>query len=92
MLALVHALGNLVRFVLMPAKRYDTLGGAPLIRGVQFGAMLADKAFDSNWIIEDVNECGAKIVISQRPQRLQLMAIDREMYKWGHLIEITSKS
>jgi hypothetical protein len=41
-----------VRFELQPGKRYDTIGVAPLIDGVEFGAMLADKAFDSNWIIE----------------------------------------
>ena len=86
-LALVDALGNLVRFILMPANRYDTVGVAPLIKGVEFGAMLADKAFDSNWIIEDMNARGAKIVISQRPQRVVPLEIDDEMYKWRHLIE-----
>ena len=40
-LALVDALGNLVRFVLMPANRYDTVGVAPLIKGVEFDAILA---------------------------------------------------
>jgi len=48
-LALVDALGNMVRFVLMPANRYDTVGVTSLIKGVEFGAMLADKAFDSSW-------------------------------------------
>ena len=71
----------------MPANRYDTVGVAPLINGLEFGAMLADKAFDSNWIIEDMNQRGAKIVISQRPQRLAPLEIDEEMYKWRHLIE-----
>ena len=71
----------------MPANRYDTVGVAPLIRGLEFGAMLADKAFDSNWIVEDMNARGAKIVISQRPQRLAPLEIDEEMYKWRHLIE-----
>ncbi len=71
----------------MPANRYDTVGVAPLIRSVEFGAMLADKAFDSNWIIEDLNARGAQIVISQRPQRLQPLLIDDEMYKWRHLVE-----
>ena len=83
----MDALGNLVRFILMPANRYDTVGVAPLIRGLEFGAMLADKAFDSNWIVEDMNARGAKIVISQRPQRLAPLEIDEEMYKWRHLIE-----
>src|SRR3954468_5358322 len=30
-LALTDALGNLVRFVLLPGQRYDTIGVAPLI-------------------------------------------------------------
>ncbi len=71
----------------MPANRYDTVGVAPLIDDISFGALLADKAFDSNWIIDDMNTRGAKIVISQRPQRLTPLDIDQEMYKWRHLIE-----
>ncbi len=71
----------------MPANRYNTVGVEPLLRGVEFGALLADKAFDGNWIIDDMNERGAKIVISQRPQRLKPLTIDEEMYKWRHLIE-----
>ena len=86
-MALTDALGNLVRFLLLPGNRYDTIGVAPLIEGIEFDALLADKAFDANWIIEDLNERGAKIVISQRPQRLQPLDIDEEMYKWRHLIE-----
>ena len=35
----------------------------------EFGALLADKAFDSNAIIADLNARGAKIVISQHPRR-----------------------
>lgn len=86
-MALTDALGNLVRFLLLPGNRYDTIGVAPLIEGIEFDALLADKAFDANWIIEDLNERGAKIVIAQRPQRLQPLDIDEEMYKWRHLIE-----
>ena len=71
----------------MPANRSDTVGVAPLIKGGEFDAMLADKAFDSTWIIEDMNARGAQVVISQRPQRLRPLAIDAEMYKWRHLIE-----
>jgi transposase len=76
-----------VRFELLPGNRYDTVGVAPLIDGVAFGALIADKAYDCNWIIEDMSERGAKIVISQRPQRRTPLAIDEEMYKWRHLVE-----
>jgi transposase len=86
-LALTDALGNLVRFVLLPGQRFDTVGVAPLIKGVEFGALLGDKAFDSNDIIADLNQRGAKVVISQHPRRAIPLMIDPEMYKWRHLIE-----
>jgi len=86
-LALTDALGNLVRFVLLPGQRFDTVGMPVLIDGVTFAALIADKAFDSNAILADLNARGATIVISQHPRRVQPLAIDVEMYKWRHLIE-----
>ena len=86
-LALTDALGNLVRFELLPGHRFDTVGVAPLIDGIEFGALLADKAFDSNNIVADLDERGAKIVISQHPRRSVPLQIDTEIYKWRHLIE-----
>ena len=86
-LALTDALGNLVRFVLLPGQRYDTVGLPPLLDGVTFAALIADKAFDSNAIIADLDARGAKVIISQHPHRLRPLAIDAEMYKWRHLIE-----
>ena len=76
-----------MRFVLLPGQRYDTIGVAPLIKGVEFGGLIADKAFDANWILAELNERGAKIVVSQRPKRKAPLVIDLEVYKWRHLIE-----
>ncbi|HDR28515.1 MAG TPA: transposase [Rhodovulum sp.] len=45
--ALVDALGKLVRFLLLPGQAHDMKGVAPLIDNVSFGALLADKAFDA---------------------------------------------
>ena len=86
-LALTDALGNLVRFILLPGHRFDTVGVAPLIDGLAFEGFIADKAFDSNSIIADLNERGAKIVISPHPRRALALPIDAEIYKWRHLIE-----
>lgn len=86
-LALTDALGTLVRFVLLPGHRFDTVGVPPLIDGVSFDALIADNAFDSNSIIDELNERGAKIVISQHPRRASPLPIDEEMYNWRHLIE-----
>lgn len=86
-LALTDALGNLVRFVLLPGQRFDTVGVPPLIDCVSFGALIADKAFDSNAIIAELDARGAKAVIAQHSRRAIPLAIDTEMYKWRHLIE-----
>ena len=86
-LALTDALGNLVRFNLLPGQRYDTIGVAPLIDGVAFDGLIADKAFDTDAIIADLNQRGAKIVISQHPRRSKPLDIDLDVYKWRHLIE-----
>ena len=86
-LALTDALGNLVRFVLLPGHRFDTVGVPPLIDGVQFGALIADTAFDSNTILADLNERDAKIVIAQHQRRAKPLPLDAEIYRWHHLIE-----
>ena len=86
-LALIDVLGNLVRFVLLPGQRHDTIGVARLIKDVAFGGLIADKAFDADWIIAELNQRRAKIVVSQMPRRKQPLEIDREVYQWRHLIE-----
>ena len=86
-LALTDALGNLVRFVLMPGQRFDAVDVPPLIKGISFNALIADKAFDSDAVLADLDDRGAKVVISQHPRRSQPRRIDKEMYKWRHLIE-----
>lgn len=58
-----------------------------MIEGLEFGGLIADKAFDANWIIADLNARGAKVVISQHSRRSQPLAVDLEAYKWRHLVE-----
>ena len=78
-LALTDALGNLVRFVLLPGHRHDTKGLATLIEGITFGGLIADKAFDADWIIDEMNRRGARIVIAQMPRRKAPLDIDKEV-------------
>ena len=76
-----------MRFVLLPGQRFDTVGVPPLLEGLAFDALIGDTAFDSNDIVADLNERGAKVVIAQHPRRISPLDIDAEMYKWRHLIE-----
>lgn len=86
-MALVDALGNLVRFVLLPGQRHDSVGVKPLIANIDFAALLADKAFDSNAIRAELDQRGALAVIPSKADRKPLIPHDAEMYKWRHLIE-----
>ena len=68
--ALVDALGNLVRFVLLPGQRHDSAGVAPLLTDLDFSALLADKAFDSDAIRADLDDRGAAAVIPPKANRV----------------------
>src|SRR4051812_39115438 len=85
--ALVNALGTLVRFVLLPGQRHDSAGVAPLLTDLDFSALLADKAFDSDAIRADLDDRGAAAVIPPKANRVTTIPCDFEMYKWRHLVE-----
>jgi transposase len=83
----VDALGNLVRFVLLPGQRHDTIGVPPLIEGVAFGALLGDRAFDVDWLRAELDARGAAAVIPPKANRKARFDFDRDTYRWRHLIE-----
>ena len=85
--ALVDALGNLVRFVLLPGQRHDSAGVAPLLTDLDFAALLADKAFDSDGFRTELDNRGAVAVIPPKANRVTTIPCDFEMYKWRHLVE-----
>ena len=62
-------------------------GVAPLIKGVSFDALLADKAFDADWLLQDLDERGATAVIPPKTNRKIQRNYDAEVYKWRHLVE-----
>ena len=86
-MALVDALGNLVRFILMPGQRHDSVGVEPLIEDIHFDALLADKAFDVDWLRAALNERGAIAVIPPKSNRTEVIDCDFHRYRWRHLVE-----
>ena len=58
-----------------------------LIRDVPFGALLADKAFDANWLLEELDERGVRAVIPPKSNRKHQRDYDTEACKWRHLVE-----
>ena len=80
-------MGNLVRFVLLPGQRHDSVGVEPLITDIEFAALIGDKAFDNNALRAELNERGALAVIPSKDDRRAPIPHDADMYKWRHLIE-----
>ena len=77
--ALVDALGDLVRFVLQPGQQHHSAGVAPLLEELDFEALLADKAFDSNTLRADLDERGAIAVIPPKANRTTPRSCDFEI-------------
>jgi transposase len=86
-LALVDALGNLVRFVLLPGQRHDSIGVESLIEDIKFDALLADKAFDSDPLRTALDRRAAQAVIPPKANRATSIVCDYAMYSWRHLVE-----
>ena len=63
------------------------LGVTPLIQDLEFDALLADRAFDANWLRTELKERAAVAVIPPRSNRIQQIDYDKEIYKWRHLVE-----
>ena len=83
----MEALCNLVRVLLLLGQAHDRKGVAPLVKGVSFDALLADKAFDAERLLQDLDQRGATAVIPPKANRKIQRDYDVEVYKWRHLVE-----
>ena len=86
-MALTDALGNLIDFRLLPGQAHDLRGTAALIDGLSCGQLLADRAFDANWLREGLSAAKIEAVIPPKSNRRFPAEFDKETYKWRHLIE-----
>ena len=86
--AVVDARGRPIRFVLTPGQTHDVQAAdellAPLVAGC---TVLADKAYDVDWIRQHIDDCGPTANIPPKANRKRLIAFDRELYKQRNLIE-----
>ena len=59
----------------------------PLLAGIRTNAVAADKAYDSQPLIDAIVATGAKAVIPPRANRVEPRAFDRHIYKGRNLVE-----
>ena len=85
--AVVDALGNPIRLLLTGGQTHDSVPVRELLSGIIAEYILADKAYDKDSLIIDVENGGATAVIPPRRNRLVQRAYDKHLYKERHLIE-----
>ena len=74
-------------FQLLPGQAHDLRGVPDLIDGLATDHLLADRAFDADWLRQKLAKDGIAPVIPPRSRRKTPAEYDKEMYKWRHLIE-----
>jgi len=72
---------------MLPGQAHDLRGTAALIKGLSCGKLLADRAFDANWLREALAEGKIEGVIPLESNRRFPAEFDSDTYKWRHLIE-----
>jgi transposase len=85
--AVCDALGNPIRFSLTAGQVSDYKEALSLIDGLKTNAILADKGYDADYIIEAISQCGAQAVIPPKSNRNTLRVCDKALYKERNLIE-----
>ncbi len=86
--AVVNERGLPLRFHLTPGQAHDAPVCRILLKGLQPGqVVLADKAYDADWIREMIWEQGASACIPSKSNRKIPKLLDRELYKQRNLVE-----
>lgn len=83
----VDALGNPLRWYLTGGEVHDITQGPALVAGFDADQIIADKGYDSNAFIAQLEAIGAQVVIPPRKTRLQQRTYDRYAYRERHLVE-----
>jgi len=85
--ACVDALGNPVRLILTAGQVADVTQGAALIEAIPTGAVIADKGYDSDALVNIIEATGAEAIIPPRSNRNTQRKVDWHRYKARNLVE-----
>ena len=80
-------MGNPLRFILTPGQASDYTQAEPLLADFPAKAVLADKGYDSQEIVDRIAATGAQAVIPPRSNRKNLRSCDFALYAERHRVE-----
>jgi putative transposase len=81
------ALGLPVCLIGTPGQRHDVAFAHDLTQDIEAGALLADKGYDANHLVEKMEKKGTQVVIPPKRNRKVQRAYDSELYKERNHIE-----
>ncbi len=81
------ALGLPVRLIATPGQRHDIAVAHELVEGIEAEALLADKGYDANSLVEKMELKGTQVVIPPKQGRIIQRAYDKDLYKERNRIE-----
>lgn len=84
---MVEGLGSLARFHLTGGESGDSPQALPLLGNLQPGSISADKAYDTDAILEHLADKGIEAVIPPRSRRVVQRPFDQHLYKNRNLVE-----
>jgi transposase len=84
---LADALGRPLRFILTGGQVHDIITAPALLDGIDGGAVIADKAYDSNSLRQLIADAGMTAVIPSRRSRKVPIPHDAALYKARNRIE-----
>ncbi len=85
--ALTDALGLPVRFILTGGQAADITQAIPLMQSITTGALLADKGYDADGLLDWLGQRGIAAVIPPKANRKVQRSCDWYRYKERHVIE-----
>jgi transposase len=80
-------LGKPVKIILTPGQKHDVTQGPALIANSEAKKKIADKAYDSDPFIVEIESTGAEAVIPPRSNRTEERPYDKEAYKGRNVVE-----
>jgi transposase len=76
-----------VRLLLTAGQRHESTQAQALLQGLPFDAVIGDKGYDDDRLIQLIQARGATPVIPPRKHRTQARDYDKHLYKARHLVE-----
>ena len=85
--AVTDALGNPLRWLLTPGQRNDITQAAALLDGIDAGAVVADRGYDADCLVAQIEVGGAAAVIPPKSNRTVQRSYDANLYADRNKIE-----